>query len=368
MTSAKLFQLRSLSEQDESALIAQHGAELLSMLPVLGPLFGLAVALFGVWDYLIDPNHAAITLALRVLLILAGSLGYWQTRLPWTPVQRYGYIYWTHASAIIICEFLLKDGFIFGLAGIVACVFTVSIATLRVRTFLLILSVPTALFIILSAISLPPLSFINNLILYFFALGLACMLMLVIRSFRQKAFLLEKELLHISRHDSLTGCCNRRYLTELAEREVALSKRHGRTLAVIMLDIDHFKQINDTYGHHIGDNVIKQLVKTCTENLREIDHFGRLGGEEFVCVLPEADEAEAMGCADRLRRAIEALLVETPQGPIRFTISSGVAVLEMKHVNWEALLKDADAAMYRAKREGRNRVVLSPLTDDKRTF
>jgi len=136
----------------------------------------------------------------------------------------------------------LKDGFFYGLAGIASCVFTVSVVTLHVRTFLLILSVPSLLLIALSAASMPLFGFINNLILYLFSVSLACIIMLMIRSFRQKAFLLEKELLHIARHDSLTGACSRGYLIELAEREVALAKRHGRALAVAMLDIDHFKQ------------------------------------------------------------------------------------------------------------------------------
>lgn len=359
MKPVEFFRLRSLSEQDESALIAEHGSEIQLMLPMLGPLFGLAVILFGVWDYLIDPVHAPTTLMVRVLLVAIGSLGYWPTPWHWTPVQRCGYIYCTHASAIVICEFLLKEGFIFGLAGIVACVFTVSVVALRIRTFLLILIVPALLFVILSAISMTLFSFINSLMLYIFSVGLACTLMLVIRSFRQKAFFLEKELLHISRHDSLTGICNRRYLTELAEREVALAKRSGRALAVAMIDIDHFKKINDTYGHHTGDEVIKQLTKTCTENLREIDHFGRVGGEEFVCVLPEADETEAMTCAERLRRSIEAVRIKTSNGSVQFTISIGIAALDKNHTGWEALLDEADSAMYRAKREGRNRIAFA---------
>jgi diguanylate cyclase (GGDEF)-like protein len=184
--------------------------------------------------------------------------------------------------------------------------------------------------------------------------------MLVLRSFRQKSYVLEKELLHISRHDSLTGTCNRGYLIELAEREIALAKRYMRKLAVIMIDIDRFKQINDTFGHHVGDEVIKQLASTCTDNLRAIDHFGRIGGEEFVCVLPEVEATDAMDCAERLRRAVESVQIDTPQGPVRFTISLGIAVLDERHADLEALLGDADSAMYVAKRDGRNRSVLAP--------
>lgn len=351
-----------MSDSIERELVEQHGAEIRQLLPLLGPLAGLGVILFSLWDYLIDPANAWTTSTVRIMFVLVGSIAYVPTRLPWTPVQRCGYIYSTHACAIIICEFLLKDGFLYGLTSIAACVFTVSVVTLRIRTFLLILSVPSLLFVVLGAVSLPLLGFINSLMLYLFSVSLACILMLVIRYFRKKAFLFEQELLHTSRHDSLTGACNRDYLTELAERELALARRHGRSLAVMMLDIDHFKLVNDTYGHDTGDKVLKLLVNTCIQNLRAIDHFGRIGGEEFACVLPETGEDDALQCAERLRRSIEALHIELPQGQLRFTVSIGVAIFNPNHANWAALLKEADTALYRAKREGRNRVVLTTPT------
>lgn len=359
MISVAISRLSALPEQAERELSAQHDSEIRQLLPALGPLFGVGVLAFGAWDYLIDPAHAWTAFGVRVIFVLMGSIAYLPTRLPWTPVQRWGYIYYTHACAIIVCQFLLDNGFRYGLAGIVACVFTVSVITLRVRTFLLILSVPSFLFVALSAASMLMFDFINGLILYFFSVGMACVIMLVIRSFRQKAFLLEKELLLISRHDNLTGAFNRGYLSELASREIALAKRHGRSLAAAMLDIDHFKQVNDTYGHDIGDQVIQLLAHTCQDNLRMIDHFGRIGGEEFACILPETGEAAAMLCAERLRHGIAALRIDTPQGPLQFTVSIGVAILKPCHAEWSELLKEADTALYRAKREGRNRVVLA---------
>lgn len=353
------FNLRALPKPAEIELTARHDAEILQLLPALGPLFGLCILAFSAWDFLIDPAHAVAALAARSWLVLAGSLAYVTTRLPWTPMQRCGYIYATYAGAIVICEFLLKNGFLYGLTGIAACVFAVTVVTLRVRTFFLILSVPSMLFIALSAIRLPLLEFFNGLMLYFFSVGLAFVVMLVTRSFHQRAFLLEKELLEISRHDSLTGIYSRGYLAELAKREIALATRHGRTLALAMLDIDHFKNVNDTYGHDIGDKVIKSLADTCKANLRSIDHFGRFGGEEFVCIFPETGEEQAMFCAERLRQSIEAARVDTPQGQLRYTASIGVAILNQRHADLDALLKDADRALYRAKRDGRNRVILA---------
>jgi diguanylate cyclase (GGDEF)-like protein len=230
------------------------------------------------------------------------------------------------------------------------------VIAIRLPTFMAIVATPSLIFFGLSAVTLTPFGFINSVILYVFSLIMAATLMLVIRVVRQRAYLSEKALLYSSRHDSMTGACNRAFLTELAERELALARRHGRPLAVAMLDIDHFKRINDEYGHATGDEVIRQLASCCIGTLRSIDHFGRIGGEEFVAIMPETGMADAINCAERMRANIEQLRVATPQGTLRFTASFGVAMLTEEHPHWSALLNDADAAMYRAKNTGRNRV------------
>jgi diguanylate cyclase (GGDEF)-like protein len=362
MNFGKLFvQLRALPAGADAALLEQHERDMRALLPLLGPLFGLAVLGFSAWDWLIDPARAPQTLLLRAALVGAGAIAYREGLLRWSAIQRCGFIYWTHAGAIILCTFLLRDGLLFGLAGIAVTGVAVSVVTLRMRTFFWIVSVPSVLFAGLAAYaSATRLMLLNSLALYAFSLVLAATLMLVIRSFRQKAFLLEQELIRLTRHDAMTGAINRSYLGELAEREVALARRHGRPLAVAMLDIDRFKRINDSYGHDVGDLVICKLVDTCQVSLRAIDHFGRLGGEEFVCIFPETDAAEALKCAERLRSTVEAARVDTPAGPLQFTVSIGVALLGPGHAGWPDLLKDADVAMYQAKENGRNRVVLAP--------
>lgn len=351
-----------VSAEADEQLVRQHEAEIGELLPLLGPLFGFGVIAFSIWDYLIDPLQAHLTFATRVALVLLGAVAYWPNRLNWTPMQRNGLIYITHASAIIIALYLLDQGFIHGLTAVAACTFTLSVTTLRLKTFVLISLLPSLLFIALSALRQPLFEFVNGLALYLFALLLAGAIMLVIRFLRQRAFLLEQELTNIAQRDSLTGIYNRRYLSELAEREVALAQRHHRPLSLLMIDIDHFKSINDTFGHDIGDAVIRMVTETCVVNMRRIDHVGRIGGEEFVCVLPETDEAEALQCAERLRENIESLRVPSPLGAVRFTVSIGVAVLSVRHENWKALLKDADVALYRAKQSGRNRVMLPEQT------
>jgi diguanylate cyclase (GGDEF)-like protein len=343
------------------ALLEQHERDILGLLPRLGPLFGLGVLAFAAWDWFIDPEHAPLTLLIRALLVALGAIAYRSGPLRWSAEQRCGFIYWTHASAIILSSFLLRDGLLYGLAGIAVTTVAVSVVTLRLRSFAWIVSVPSLLFLLLAALgSGSRLVLVNSLVLYGFALAVAATLMLVIRSFREKAFELEQELLRLTRHDAMTGAINRSYLGELAQREVALARRHGRPLAAALLDIDRFKGINDSYGHDIGDKVICRLVDTCHGSLRTIDHFGRLGGEEFVCVLPETDAAEAMQIAERLRAAVEAVTIDTPQGPLRFTISIGLALLKPRHAGWQDLLKEADVAMYQAKEGGRNRVILAP--------
>jgi diguanylate cyclase (GGDEF)-like protein len=359
MIFSKFATLKSLPDATEREMTARHDHELGQLLPILGPIFGLVVILFHVWDHLIDADHAQAALLVRLTLVALGATAYFATRLPWNNIQRCGFIYWTHVSAIIVAEFLLQNGFLYGVSGITACIFLVCVMTFRIKTFMLILSVPTILFCALSVVSLPFLLLINHLMMIAFAIGLASILMLVIRFFRQKAFLLEQKLLHQSHHDILTGVFNRAYLTELAERELALAERHGRNLAVAMLDIDHFKQVNDNYGHAVGDQVIRILAETCMAELRTIDHFGRIGGEEFVCILPETGKEDAMLCLERLRLKIASLNVQTTQGTLHFSVSIGVALLEPQHKTWSELLKAADMAMYRAKREGRNRTILA---------
>ncbi|MBA5637607.1 GGDEF domain-containing protein [Duganella sp. LX20W] len=356
-----LQRLRALPQPAERAMHAQHDAELEQMLPVLGPLFGLGMLLFTVWDMLLDPHLARYTLALRALAVLAGSAAYFPNALRWSVEWRCTHIYVTHVCALILCAFILPQGLVYGLAGIAACDFAAALCTLRLPVFARMLAAPTVLYVVLSAWRLPWLLCVSGLMQYAFTVALATVMLLVMRMFQQKSFLLEQQLLHLSQHDSLTGACNRRYLEEVAERELALAQRHGRKLAVAMLDIDHFKQVNDQYGHETGDRVLQALVRTCQGELREIDHFGRLGGEEFVCVLPETDRDDALRCAERLRHSLSMLAIATPFGPLHFTVSVGVAVYGPGHANWPALLHDADLALYRAKHDGRNRVVLASL-------
>lgn len=169
--------------------------------------------------------------------------------------------------------------------------------------------------------------------------------------------MVEKELERLAQTDPLTGLTNRRHFMQLAEHELLRSQRYGGELSIMMIDIDHFKKINDNYGHHVGDLVIQSLSNTCRNTLREIDIIGRIGGEEFAIVLPQTAGQSAIDVADRLREAIADIVVSPePDVSIHFTVSIGITTLTDKQNDIETLLRFADKALYDAKMDGRNKV------------
>ena len=172
----------------------------------------------------------------------------------------------------------------------------------------------------------------------------------------------ERELKRLANTDGLTGALNRRRFMELAQAEVARARRYGRPLSLVMLDLDRFKAVNDSHGHDVGDLVLQSLVRVSREVLRAVDIFGRVGGEEFMALLPETGLEGAAAVAERLRQAVAAQEVETAEGPLRCTASLGVAPLG-PDMDLDSLMKAADVALYRAKQAGRDRVVLMDEAD-----
>ena len=156
--------------------------------------------------------------------------------------------------------------------------------------------------------------------------------------------------------DGMTGLNNRRNFMELAESEWARFKRYGRPLALLMIDVDHFKSVNDTYGHDIGDEVIRAVADTLQKQKRVPDIAGRLGGEEFALLLPEATLDSAVAAAERLRGLVEAQVIAVDGQHIPVTISVGASAVQAETLGIEELIKQADVALYEAKRSGRNRV------------
>ncbi len=166
---------------------------------------------------------------------------------------------------------------------------------------------------------------------------------------------LETRLNRLARQDALTRVANRRALWEAGDNAMTHARRQGAALSVLMIDVDHFKSVNDRWGHGVGDRVLMAVAGTIGASLRNGDLLGRVGGEEFAVLLPDAKAEAAAGVAERIRKAVETLVVDTDKGPVTCTISAGVAVLE-DHAVWDRLIDEADRALYRAKTGGRNRV------------
>jgi len=169
----------------------------------------------------------------------------------------------------------------------------------------------------------------------------------------------ERTLSRLSAVDSLTKVYNRRGILQLAHSEYARARRTGEALSVAILDVDRFKQINDTYGHPGGDAVLRALAGQCAAHSREVDHFGRYGGEEFMYVLPSSSPGRAAEFAERIRTLLASDAVRYRDRRIVFTVSIGVTSLGERE-DLDALLLRADEALYSAKRSGRNRVVVLP--------
>ncbi len=164
----------------------------------------------------------------------------------------------------------------------------------------------------------------------------------------------------LSNTDPLTQLANRRFLMQFLEREFPRSERGHHQLSLVMADIDHFKKVNDTYGHQQGDLVLKAVAGAFLKELREYDLAARFGGEEFALVLPETDLKDATRVAMRIREVVAAMSFEEPLQELKMTISLGVVTCPTKEVNnINDLIRIADDALYTAKREGRNRVIIA---------
>ena len=162
--------------------------------------------------------------------------------------------------------------------------------------------------------------------------------------------------------DELTGVHNRRQFLVLADREWSRCRRYNMPAALLLLDVDHFEDIDDEHGHAAGDHVLREIARAVGDTLRQPDLCGRFGGEEFIVFLPHADSLGALDAAERIRERVAKLNFEWRGQSVRVTVSVGMAALDLSHDSLSALIQDADEALYAAKEAGRNcvRTVLSP--------
>jgi len=166
----------------------------------------------------------------------------------------------------------------------------------------------------------------------------------------------ENKLVEMNLRDGLTGIYNRRFLESKLEEEFNRHKRYGGVYSIIIFDIDHFKDVNDSFGHQCGDFIIKSMTARVSSLIRNVDYVARYGGEEFCCVLPETGIQAAARIAERFRIAVSQLENNFDDNVIKITISLGAAEFRENILSSSQLMKKADKALYRAKKEGRNRV------------
>jgi diguanylate cyclase (GGDEF)-like protein len=156
--------------------------------------------------------------------------------------------------------------------------------------------------------------------------------------------------------DGLTQAYSRRYFLEKLEEEISRSKKFKLSFSFLMIDIDRFKEINDTYGHLVGDAILREITKTIKENIRQIDFLGRYGGEELSVVLTETDKNEALVVAERIRKAVEVKQISVYDEKLKVTVSIGVSLCPKDALESIALIDHADSALYQAKAAGRNKI------------
>jgi diguanylate cyclase (GGDEF)-like protein len=173
---------------------------------------------------------------------------------------------------------------------------------------------------------------------------------------------MREEMRHYAENDDLTGLSNHRIITDRLAEEVERSRRERTPLSVILADIDHFKNINDSFGHVVGDRVLKEVAGIFRQSVRTYDSVGRYGGEEFLIILPGSDFESAHSRAEQLRRAVQAAHIMDGETLVRATSSFGVASGFPGKDQAEAVIRIADAALYEAKRNGRNRVVAAEIS------
>jgi two-component system, cell cycle response regulator len=162
---------------------------------------------------------------------------------------------------------------------------------------------------------------------------------------------------HLAERDGLTGLHNRRGFDQQLDAEIARFERYRRPFALIMMDLDHFKKVNDQYGHEGGDEVLRRVGEIIQSSLRDVDVAARFGGEEFAILLPETDKSDAVAIAERIRQRVEAADIQAAGQRIKVTTSAGVCAMPERNVEPGNIVRTADQLLYEAKRTGRNRVM-----------
>ena len=326
-------------------------------------LFSCMGTSLWIWDYVTDPAGARDTIALRLLFLLLMVIPFSFKHIADHRVLAFISMGATLLAEALFVEILnhLNTGMTYGIGGFMFFIFMPTVLfqgfSLRLNLGYTFVAAATPHLLAAAgfshgfqhdhyAVLIWPTAVMAMLIQFAFALN-------YLRRYES-----ETALERASNTDPMTGTSNRRHFMPLLRQEIIRSQRLDRRVSLLMLDIDHFKKINDTYGHPTGDMVICTLADICRKASREIDAVARLGGEEFAILLPETDLQEALAVAERVRATVENTAVKSlGDVEFRFTVSIGVAEQPAQNKSEEKLIGMADAALYQAKTSGRNRVV-----------
>lgn len=325
-----------------------------------------ALALFGVWDYFNDPAVLRQTLPVRALgtaIILVLWSGTYHRQLK---SQLSWFLFGNTVTCTTIVAWVLvivNNGMVAGFPNF----FFVPLSFIFLPNYRAVALNCIAVMVIVNAVQLADtsdrLAVINTNIFLSAMCAVTGLFAWVNEARNRQMFGLEIELEKLATTDSLSGAFNRRHFSQCAEKEIERARRYGHALTLMVLDIDHFKNINDSHGHHTGDEAIRAVAATCRTTLRRIDCLGRMGGEEFAVLLPETALEDAGLLAERLREKLAQLRIpsENPQNDdVSLTVSIGVSLWKGGEDSLVSLLQRADSCLYDAKREGRNRVMVCP--------
>lgn len=356
------FLLPSFDAATERRFDVWRTARLLDALPVPISIGAASLFAFLYWDWMLDPGPFWWCFGFRATgagIMLAVA---WRVRFPPQPSLLPIALLSVSAGtgAIAASQFMLTDGFMHGPAGLAVFPTVSAILVTRARLIPLV-NLPGLILVLVLLMVRGIEGFVLFNVLSFLMTGVfaAYILAHTLERTARYGFQLELQLEEQAHLDPLTGIANRRRLEDQGRLEVERANRFGRALSLMILDLDHFKGVNDRFGHPFGDRVLRHLAGLGSENLRQTDLFARVGGEEFVVLLPETPANAAAALGERLRAALRDQPLHQGEMAVPVTISIGIAAYGPANPTLEQMLEAADRALYVAKAEGRDRVVIA---------
>jgi len=317
-----------------------------------------------IWDYVIDPAGSEHTVGMRLIMALIPMLAAFLIARQEIPVPLRKFISILGVLLVNLVFFFVlarvQDGMVYGIGGYMffqmgGFLLWMGMSFRLILIFhLLVAALPQLL-----GLAFPEAGFLQlrYAVLLWPATIMAILAQYALFREYERSYSLRQELNQLATTDPLTGALNRRSFYEQAEQVIRLGVRHQNPIAALMIDIDHFKRVNDSHGHPVGDRVLEVIAGTVRDALRSTDLFCRWGGEEFVALLPQTDQRQAVKVAERILQAVREVEVALDDGQrLSCTVSIGVAMLQARDRGLDDLMQRADTAMYQAKASGRDQL------------